>query len=448
MEPYLFSIVCPTCQRTLAVRDEAAIGAILPCGRCGSMVEVIPPKGWRPKPPAAPAATEILEPNSAQESPTSCSPSDLTTPGAATQAKTAEGLGVERTIQPPAVANQIPCTSAESGAVARMVPGVALGKLLVAAIPVVALAVAVAAWAVLSSTGDEQPEAEAVADTIEPATSPEQPPPPAAAEPPPRQFDRRWLPSQTRCLVSLRMSEIPEHEWVEQLLGAAEPVWRDVAGRVLETFGLKRAGVRRLTWAACDLAAWREQAVVLIELEEPQTTARLREAGESSGLTLASTVCRRFSKASWSHPFAVLDDRTLVTGPVELLREVSAEGPAKLKSDPIERLLKLGTWEGHFALLDLAAARQAGWSLPAAWLDVWPAGRESWHTVCESPQGVGVVLRGAPRPATAVVLLCDGESAADRVRGAIDQLVPAARSSLDGLKAALAKKVQAGRIRA
>ena len=59
----LFAITCTTCQARLKVRDIAAIGKILACPKCQSMVQVAPPPGWRPPEPApvqaAPAASPL-----------------------------------------------------------------------------------------------------------------------------------------------------------------------------------------------------------------------------------------------------------------------------------------------------------------------------------------------------------------------------------------------------
>lgn len=54
----LFSINCTTCKARLKVRDAAAIGQILGCPKCGSMVQVLPPAGWQPPidPSQAPAS--------------------------------------------------------------------------------------------------------------------------------------------------------------------------------------------------------------------------------------------------------------------------------------------------------------------------------------------------------------------------------------------------------
>jgi hypothetical protein len=53
VEKAIFSISCTTCRARLAVRSEAAIGEILECPRCQSMVQIVPPPGWTPAPPPA-----------------------------------------------------------------------------------------------------------------------------------------------------------------------------------------------------------------------------------------------------------------------------------------------------------------------------------------------------------------------------------------------------------
>src|SRR5437899_3305947 len=57
----LFTVTCTTCTARLAVRDTAVIGQILECPKCGSMVQIVPPKGWQP-PPAPPAPTPPTSP--------------------------------------------------------------------------------------------------------------------------------------------------------------------------------------------------------------------------------------------------------------------------------------------------------------------------------------------------------------------------------------------------
>ena len=46
MEKPLFSVSCTTCRARLAVRHKEALGKILECPKCGSMVLISPPEGW------------------------------------------------------------------------------------------------------------------------------------------------------------------------------------------------------------------------------------------------------------------------------------------------------------------------------------------------------------------------------------------------------------------
>lgn len=43
----LFTIQCTTCKARLIVKDESVIGDILACPKCQSMVQVVPPVGWK-----------------------------------------------------------------------------------------------------------------------------------------------------------------------------------------------------------------------------------------------------------------------------------------------------------------------------------------------------------------------------------------------------------------
>ncbi len=214
----------------------------------------------------------------------------------------------------------------------------------------------------------------------------------------------------------------------------------------MEAFGLRPGEVRQLIWAAPELDTWQTQAVVFIELEAEDGAARWRDAGQPVALEAGGLAWRQFGSGAWLAPFAVLDGRTLVTGPPELLAEFSRAEPPPLVSKPIERLLQVGAWDGHFVLLDLEAARQAGWTQVARWLDVWPAGREAWHTLWNVPQGIGVRVQVAQAPAGTAVVVCQGLSAAEKVRQAVEQLLPAAASALNGLAGGIPARVRTGRL--
>lgn len=56
--PELFAVECTTCKARLRVRSLAAIGQILACPKCHSMVMVTPPRDWHAPGEAPPLATE------------------------------------------------------------------------------------------------------------------------------------------------------------------------------------------------------------------------------------------------------------------------------------------------------------------------------------------------------------------------------------------------------
>lgn len=61
----LFSVECTTCKARLKVRSEKAIGQILACPKCNSMVMIAPPPDWRapgapPELATAPAANAVF----------------------------------------------------------------------------------------------------------------------------------------------------------------------------------------------------------------------------------------------------------------------------------------------------------------------------------------------------------------------------------------------------
>ncbi len=65
----LFTIACDTCASRLQVKQQAAIGQVLACPKCGSMVHVQPPQGWEmPTSPGTPPkrTRPAYDPNDSQ----------------------------------------------------------------------------------------------------------------------------------------------------------------------------------------------------------------------------------------------------------------------------------------------------------------------------------------------------------------------------------------------
>lgn len=70
----LFSIRCETCGTSLKVRSTEAIGQILSCPKCESMVQVAPPPGWQPPAEPEQPALEAAAPQPAPAEPPSPAP--------------------------------------------------------------------------------------------------------------------------------------------------------------------------------------------------------------------------------------------------------------------------------------------------------------------------------------------------------------------------------------
>ena len=48
MQP--FSLICKSCAARLKVTKASAVGQLLACPKCGTMIHVTPPAGWTPPP--------------------------------------------------------------------------------------------------------------------------------------------------------------------------------------------------------------------------------------------------------------------------------------------------------------------------------------------------------------------------------------------------------------
>ncbi|MFH1924519.1 MAG: DUF1559 domain-containing protein, partial [Planctomycetota bacterium] len=323
--------------------------------------------------------------------------------------------------------------------------------LLWATMPAAGLVIAVTAWSLLpSSTQPEAPPLPVVEVSDEPVSVVKEPEPvDESTEPIAVRLDRRWVPNTTRLLVSLRTSRLAGREEFDLAVPLVEPVWQAVVGKLAVAFGLKIETIRRLTWASTDLATWPDCGVVVVKLEDGQDAGVFRLVGEEADFRLDGAACRRLSKGDWPHPFAILDESTIVTGREELLRHLADRSEPALESGALDRLFQVTTPDADVTmLLDLRAAREANWRLPTSLLDVWPAGRDAWRVVWEMPQGVGLSLDRGEEVVGEVALVCESETAAETLRGALDELMPAAETAIETHLESLDGKVEAGRLRA
>ena len=320
--------------------------------------------------------------------------------------------------------------------------------LLLAAAPVVGVVIGVTIWTFLPSL--RGPEASPVVTPVEP----EEPlptveePPQEESEPIASRLDPRWLPGETRLLVSLRASNLAGQKAFDSATPLAGPAWQ-MMSRLVTAFGLKLETIHRLSWAATDLGNWPDPGLVVIELEEGQDAGVFRRVGQPAEILVDGKVGRRLTRGGWPHPFVAVDELTIVTGREELLQELADRSEPALASLPIDRLFKSMSPDADaLVLVDLASARQAGWRLPMSLMDVWPAGRDAWHVAWEVPQGLGLLVRTGHTGVSELALVCEGETAAQSVHAALDELIPAAGTAISGQMKSLAQRRESGQIAA
>jgi len=311
-------------------------------------------------------------------------------------------------------------------------------------VPLLTVAVALWTWALLSlprESDNAEPEME---DSI--VSVPDSAAPAQSTATIPNGLDARWLPNQARGIVCLRLAALAERPEMGPVVAHFDPFWRRSAGRILNAFRLLPRNVRKMTWASTDLRAWEDRAVVILEFEQDQDAGALSASGEALGWEVAGKPCRRLPR-DWPNPFVVLDPRTMISGPEDLLRELSERAEASFQSEVIGQLVKSTSPEADLVVfVDLVAAREAAWPVPVAIWDIWPAGRAAWRAIWETPKGMGFAARVSAASQMELALVCDGESAAIKVRDAVDQFVPAARAALESSAAGLSRRLKAGRL--
>ena len=258
--------------------------------------------------------------------------------------------------------------------------------LLWAGAPAAGLAVVVGLVSMLVSTRGTEPapdaevEATAEAAVVTPVVKPSEP----------SRLDPRWIPDETRLVVSLKPSRLAGQSGADRMFEAAGPFWNPVLGAAVEAFSLGLGDVRRISWAAIDLADCSRRGVIVIETEDGKSLESLWAVSQPTNLHLDGVACHRLDGTAWPHPFAVFGQHTLVTGDADSLAELAARSKPHFANAAVGRLIETVAGDADAVLVvDLAAARRAAWPLPERLLDVWPTGARAWHAIWAAPRRWG-----------------------------------------------------------
>jgi len=501
-----------------------AIGQILACPKCDSMVQVAPPPGWQPPTESAIEAPERINSRPSTGStitlrvppPGDKRPASVPTPAkpdangggekpkrrvaAAAVAAPLTGVPTAKAATGPAVAStsapakSIPVTGSVFATAASRVRAIfelcRQHWLLASLVPAACLALVVGGWMVWGRSANTSLPEDTAAVIAEAGALPAAAP--ISLDPLPdahiREFTH-WLPFQSVEVVRLPVSDLQKQPGVESLLRRAIGAYDQVVDPLTTALRLPKESIRRFTWATTQVAsdpsaARAAQGVAIIEFTEPiSQPSALFQGCQPLDLKLGDGVCHQPPAGGWPHPFVLVDKRTILSGPLELLRELhdrdvhgassvggplvsgqnvashKADGQLKLASAALARAIELAGPDsanshnaaaGTQAILavDLAATRHLPLSPALAMLDHWPEGRDDWKTLRDLPAAmlVRVVLREGVEIDAALV--CDERTAAEKVQASLDQLAGAGAAAITREREALSQRLVANSINA
>ncbi|HVX10462.1 MAG TPA: DUF1559 domain-containing protein [Pirellulales bacterium] len=487
MEP--FAIVCPTCNARLKVRDATAIGQILNCPKCGSMVQVTAPADWQPG--ATGAASAPTQPSAATPPPASTPPQpqrrweNQVQPGekvtGAAPASASSGswrLGSSSgaisspDLSSPAEAEPVAAMSDEmpEGRRWNFVPasltpylwsGNAKWLLLLVGPPALAIVAVTSVWLARRST----PVADVTEQVVEsvPAESAEIAPPPAevnasepdkASDPEPVRVSRRWLPTDAQAVVSLRPKILSSQPASMVVLGRTAALWQPTIDKLASALVIDVPSLERITWSSTDATASSDNGLLgngVMTLELGDLAGNdLRGIKDSEPLdwTLAGSPARTLKSRAWPNPFAIVDEHLLVTGPEEQLRELSARTEHRLANEALERLIdSLDAEHSAVAVVDLRAIKEtaplAG-ALPV--VELLHADAEDWKLLSAVPLALGISCGVDQRLELEIDLACEGDSSSEQVQTALERVLKAIEETVGGETDRLTAKLLAGQI--
>ncbi|MEX2118383.1 MAG: DUF1559 domain-containing protein [Pirellulales bacterium] len=467
----LFSIICTTCHARLKVRDLAAIGQILSCPKCGSMVQVLAPAGWQPPAPAATPDVAPAAPASAAAAAAALPAlprkaprwSDQADPPGSEQASLAEQAAADASL-PNAVPDAAAAATPAPAAASLPTP-VVWGKWLLCS---GAGLVIVAVGGLLFFSSRPAPDdpvvrprsAQAIAS--KPAPRPKHQPPESANS----AIPRRWITAGSQAVLSIRPTDAGRKAYPQLLDEVAElshgalpgsSALSDALKRFYLAFGLRPDEVSRVTACTTQLGprdAWLEAGLVAVELTGPlESVGRLPQGCQSLDWSSGGPRCYQPPSKIWAYPVVVAGQRTLVTGAAGVLRPVverTSRQPA-IDNPALDHLLSVLNADSDLLLaVDLPALRRAG-GRPRWWPLVDTAYDLSgdWKVVFESPLALGLNLHAADLEDTLdtrMHLLCDGKSTAEQLHASLDAALAAAEKSIAAHSDQITQHLLAGQL--
>ena len=186
--------------------------------------------------------------------------------------------------------------------------------------------------------------------------------------------------------------------------------------------------------------------MVILELAPGHDTDALAHSGEAADVGIADLPCRRLLGAAWPNLLVVVDRQTIVTGEESLLRALGRQGDAKLESGPLGAALRRQSRRRRHVAG--RSGRGQGGPLETAHRPVGRvAGAETaFARLCDSSVGLGCTLYWSQPVRSELALVCESETAAEKVRLDAEELLRTAKRVLPKRAESLSDAVVAGKV--
>ncbi len=253
----------------------------------------------------------------------------------------------------------------------------------------------------------------------------------AVPKPPSDLIDPRWLPPRTQGVLSMRLDEVRQQSELAQLLRCADPLWKHGVRALTRGLELAIQDVRRVTWAAPDVRDLSVPGLFVVELSEGLSDSDIGRwlsnlDKQPCDFQLGDAPCHQRKEGAWTHPFALVEPRVLVTGPMVLMRELalSAAGTVRAAASVLGQLVAVVDAQREITLLvDWQSLQAAKVALPAAWLAPHAGLQEEWRAVASLARGAALQIGLEGELNLELHALCPDEAAAEKAQAALEKLL-------------------------
>ena len=218
------------------------------------------------------------------------------------------------------------------------------------------------------------------------------------------------------------------------------PLWQPLLGSFEATFGLSTIDMERLTWSTSDLAAPAARFVLIVDLVRPMADPA-RSPGKFDPLPeqLGSRTAYR-AKGAWTQPFLLIDGKTILSGPHDVLEQIVARGETPLKNTALEQRSSVSRGTGSmFLAVDMAAWRERPMS--QTWLELWGISRKDWAQLRDRPLAAALSLVVDQRLEGELALVCESKSIAEQTHEALQHVAAALEVALQDENKALSQNM-------